>query len=94
MGEGKVKIFDINVESITLYVPSFPFQLLSVGKLTNSLNSVVIFSPFNVVFQDRITKKKIGEGIYKDSLYMLSLQPIEARGIQVGFLQNHLLWHR
>ncbi|KAM1425821.1 hypothetical protein TB2_017749 [Malus domestica] len=94
LGEGKVKLIDTNVESTALYVPSFPFQLLSVGRLTNSLNCDVIFSPFNVIFQDRITKKKIGEGMYKDGLYMLSLQPVEARGLQVGFLKNHLLWHR
>nr|AEJ72555.1 putative retroelement polyprotein [Malus domestica] len=94
LGEGKVKLIDANVESTALYVPSFPFQLLSVGRLTNSLNCDVIFSPFNVIFQDRITKKKIGEGMYKDGLYMLSLQPVEARGLQVGFLKNHLLWHR
>ncbi|KAM1774744.1 hypothetical protein ACFX12_044080 [Malus domestica] len=64
MGKGKLKLLSDEIELTTLYVPSFPFQLLSIGKLTNTLNCLAIFSPHNVVFQDRVTQKKIGEGFY------------------------------
>ncbi|CAL8163237.1 unnamed protein product [Prunus armeniaca] len=60
LGRGKVKLISDSVESTALYVPSFPFQLLSVGRITNSLNCRAIFSHHNAVFQDLATKKLIG----------------------------------
>ena len=51
-GKGKIKI----ALSDILYVPSFPFQLLLVQKLTTSLNCDVIFTPFRGGFQDHYTK--------------------------------------
>lgn len=62
LGTGRVQFFPHCPTYNALIVPSFPTQLLSVGKITNSLNCDVIFSPTSVVFQDRTTKKKIGEG--------------------------------
>ncbi|KAI5336207.1 hypothetical protein L3X38_015473 [Prunus dulcis] len=61
LGREKVKLISDSVEFTALYVPSFPFQLLSVGRITNSLNCRAIFSPHNVVFQDLAIKKLIGE---------------------------------
>ena len=69
---GKIKIFPQSSTSKVLVVPLFPVQLLSVGKITNSLNCDVIFSLSSVIFQDRKTKKMIGEGIYSDGLYLLN----------------------
>ncbi|XP_068331522.1 uncharacterized protein [Pyrus communis] len=64
VGKGKIHLISSDVESEALYVPSFPFQLLSVSKITNSLNCLAIFSPKNVIFQDVVTKKTIGEGFF------------------------------
>ncbi|KAI5354972.1 hypothetical protein L3X38_007867 [Prunus dulcis] len=69
IGKGKIKLLSDNIESMALYIPSFPFQLLSVGKITNSLKCLAIFSSHNVIFQDIATMKTIGEGIYLDGLY-------------------------
>ncbi|KAM1122460.1 hypothetical protein ACFX19_004061 [Malus domestica] len=87
LGKGKINLMSNNVESNALYVPSFPFQLLSVGQLTNSLKCLAIFSPCNVVFQDLVSKKKIGEGFYVNGLYYVS------REIQVpkAFQGEHLM---
>lgn len=60
LGKGKINLVSNKIESRALYVPSFSSQLLSVGKLTNALNCLAILSPHNVIFQDYITKKKIG----------------------------------
>ena len=49
-GTGKVSFFPRSPTSNALVVPSFPVQLLSVGKITNSLNCDVIFSPTFVTF--------------------------------------------
>ena len=61
LGKAKINLMSDKVESSALYVPSFPFQLLSVGKITKTLDCLAIFFPHNVVFQDRITKRKISE---------------------------------
>ena len=68
-GKGKIKIVSKIINSDILYVPSFPFQLLSVHRLTTSLNCDVIFTPFKVLFQDHYTKQKIGEGFHLNGLY-------------------------
>lgn len=36
LGKGKINLVSNKIESSALYVPSFPIQLLSVGKLTNA----------------------------------------------------------
>jgi len=41
-GKGKIKLLSENIKSLVLYVPSFPFQLLSIGKVTKTLNCRVI----------------------------------------------------
>jgi hypothetical protein len=68
-GKGKMKLMSHTVKSDVLYVPSYPFQLLSVKKLTSLLNFEVIFSPYKVIFQDLVTKKMIGEGFHFHGLY-------------------------
>ena len=72
VGKGIVHLISNKIESMALYVPSFPFQLLSVGKITNTLNCLVIFSPQSVIFHDCITKKTFGEGFCLDGLYYIS----------------------
>jgi hypothetical protein len=68
-GKGKIKLISETIMFDVLYVPSFPFQLLLVSKLTSIFNCVVIFSHHRVIFQDRLTKKMIGEGFFLHGLY-------------------------
>jgi len=42
-GKGKIKLLSNNIESSILYVPSFPFQLLFIGKISRTLICHVIF---------------------------------------------------
>uniref|UniRef100_A0A2N9GH48 Integrase catalytic domain-containing protein n=1 Tax=Fagus sylvatica TaxID=28930 RepID=A0A2N9GH48_FAGSY len=55
--------------SNVLYLPEFPFNLLSVHKLTVALHCSIAFFPSYCVFQDLKTKRMIGGGIEKDGLY-------------------------
>jgi len=62
-GKGKIKIVS-KVMSNVLYVPSFPFQLLSVSKVPSTFNCDVTFTHHKVIFHDQLTKKTIGEGFF------------------------------
>ena len=74
-GKGKIKLMSNSIESSILYVPSFPFQLLSIGKITRTLNCRAIFDSQQVLFQDLATKKTIGEGFFFKGLYYFSSHP-------------------
>ena len=94
-GKGKIKIFSDSIESPALFVPSFPFKLLSVGKLTRILHCLAIFSDDNIIFQDRVTKMKIGEGFFLNGLYFISTNS----SLSKCFLLNsnasqQKLWHK
>ena len=95
VGKGKIKLISDQIESTTLYVSSFPFQLLSVGKITRQLNCHAIFSPDQVIFQDIVTKRKIGEGFFLNGLYYLSKDLPKPKSLQVSSSpsQEQLLWH-
>jgi hypothetical protein len=94
-GKGKMKLLSHIVESDVLYVPFFPFQLLSVKRLTSSLNCEVIFSPYKVIFQDLVTKKMIGEGFHLHGLYYFTPDSQISKGFQAMStpVSEHLLWH-
>jgi hypothetical protein len=70
LGTGTTNFLNKNVKDV-LYLPDFNSNLLSVRKITQDLNCDVIFSPNKVTFQDRVTWKKIGEGMFKNGLYYL-----------------------
>ena len=93
-GKGKIKIASKTINSDILYVPSFPFQLLSVQRLTTSLNCDVIFTPFKVFFQDHYTKQKIGEGFHLNGLYFFCDSEVP-KGLQAFYspINDHRLWH-
>jgi hypothetical protein len=94
--EGKIKLLSQTIASPALYVPSFPFKLLSVGRITTSLNCRVVFSPYNVVFQDLVTRKTIGEGFLFQGLYYFSKDFCIPKSFQVtGCLASEpQLWHQ
>ena len=50
LGVGKVKLLSNNLKFTALFVPTFLFQLLSIGKITRTLNCLVTFSPSSVMF--------------------------------------------
>jgi GAG-pre-integrase domain len=70
LGTGTTNFLNEKVKDV-LYLPDFNSNLLSVRKITQDLNYDVIFSPNKVTFQDRVTGKKIGEGMFKNELYYL-----------------------
>ena len=92
LGKGKINLFSKNIESDALYIPSFPFQLLSVGRIVRTLHCLAIFSPYNVIFQDISTKMKIGEGVFLNGLYYVS-KPFLAFQASSSSSFDHLLWH-
>jgi hypothetical protein len=52
-----------NIELLSvLHVPGFPFNLLSISKITKALNCLVSFHPSLCIFQDLKTRKMIGIG--------------------------------
>ena len=57
--------------SFVLYIPDFPFNLLSISKLTKILNCVAIFLSTRCIFQDLKTGKIIGGGHETGGLYYL-----------------------
>ncbi|GJY64728.1 retrovirus-related pol polyprotein from transposon RE2 [Tanacetum coccineum] len=95
LGKGKINLVSKSVESDVLYVPSFPFQLLSVKKLTSSLNCQALFTPSKVIFQDPVTKRMIGEGFLINGLYYFFPDHKISQGFQAYISPNneHILWH-
>ena len=57
--------------TFVLYVPDFPFNLISISKLTRDLHCVFIFSHNSVTLQDRSTGKTIGIGHESQGLFHL-----------------------
>ena len=55
-----------------LYVPNFPFNLISIIKLTRDLHCVLIFSHNSVTLHNRSTGKTIGIGHESQGLFHLS----------------------
>ncbi|RVW45971.1 Retrovirus-related Pol polyprotein from transposon TNT 1-94 [Vitis vinifera] len=95
-GKGKTKLVSKTIESEVLYVPSFPVQLLSVQQLTSTLNCDVLFTSDKVLFQDRITKKTIGEGFQLHGLFYISSDDRLCKGFQASLssTNKHSLWHQ
>ncbi|KAK2437071.1 putative mitochondrial protein [Trifolium repens] len=72
-GIGTVQILpSLSVDSV-LYIPGCPFNLLSVNRLTRSLDCIVTFTNSNVTLQDRCSGRTIGVGCESQGLYYLSL---------------------
>lgn len=60
MGTGSVNLFSRKTD--VLVVPDLKTNLLSMSKCVKDWNCDIIFTLDKVMFQDRITKKMIGEG--------------------------------
>ena len=55
-----------------LYAPECPFNLISISKITRTLNCSITFSDKFVTLQDRSTRKTIGIGRESQGLYHLT----------------------
>ena len=55
-----------------LYVPDFPFNLITISKLTHDLNCFITFSDHFVTLQDWCTGQTIGIGRESQDLFHLS----------------------
>ena len=55
-----------------LYAPECPFNLISISKITRTLNCSITFSDKSVILQDRSTGKTIGIGRESQGLYHLT----------------------
>lgn len=76
------------------HVPSFQFNLLSVHKITQSLNCLVTFFPNICIFQDLSTKKAIGVARECDGLYYLDTSPsFSHASLAMSTLPIADLWH-
>jgi hypothetical protein len=68
-GWGMISIFPKRFIQDVFHVEKCSINLLSISKLANDLNCEVIFKKKNVIFQDPLTKEKIGEGYLETGLY-------------------------
>jgi len=83
--QGKVKLHSQTITSFVLYVPSFPFKLLSIKKITIVLNCVVtLLTILQYCVQDLATKKTISEGFLFQGLYYLQRDPCFFKGLHVN----------
>jgi hypothetical protein len=86
---GTTNILSNNISGV-LYLPNFTSNLLFVSKITKELNYNVIFSLTNVVFQDIVTKRTIGEGKLDNGLYYLD---ISNKALAANSVEDNKLWH-
>jgi Reverse transcriptase (RNA-dependent DNA polymerase)/Integrase core domain/gag-polypeptide of LTR copia-type len=89
-GKGKLNIFQKETDAIV--VPDLKSNLLSVSKCTNDWNCNVIFTPQKVLFQDRISRKMIGEGKLSGGLYVVDSIPSVMAAINPNYASPNL-WH-
>ncbi|KAJ9564855.1 LOW QUALITY PROTEIN: hypothetical protein OSB04_000821 [Centaurea solstitialis] len=75
LGSGTVELTPFVSLSYVLSLHKFSFNLLSVNRITRTLNCSVKFFPDFCVFKDLLTKKIIGRGREADGLYIFEHQP-------------------
>ena len=102
LGAGSISLTPCLSLSSVLHVPNLSHNLLSIGKLTNQLNCLAIFSPTHCWFQDIQTKALIGHGRERGGLYYLDLPPdcektsyscqVEAKQFEAS--EKIWLWHK
>lgn len=69
-GIGNVQLPSISLDHV-LFAPACPYNLVSVSKLTKSLDCSITFVADSVIVQDRSTGKMIGTGHESQGLYHL-----------------------
>jgi len=70
-GVGTIHLLpSLSIDNV-LYVPGSPFNLLSISRLTRSLDCVISFTKDFVCLQDRSSRRIIGIGFKSHGLYHL-----------------------
>ena len=80
----------------TLLVPSLTTKLISVGRLAEDLNCVVLMYPNFCIFQDILTKEILGRSIKRNGLYHLEdLSTGSTCLVERSTQRNNIvLWHK
>jgi Reverse transcriptase (RNA-dependent DNA polymerase)/Integrase core domain/gag-polypeptide of LTR copia-type/GAG-pre-integrase domain len=89
-GLGRTKIFQKDTNAII--VPELKTNLLSISKCTNEWDCNVLFTSQKVVFQDKNSGKKIGEGKQINGLYVLKPETVFCLTTNFNKESPHL-WH-
>jgi hypothetical protein len=89
--DDSIKIYSTIISKVWL-VKNCTSNLLSIQKVTNELNCKLIFSSTNVIFQELISKKVIGEGLMENGLYYLDHKKLNLNIRREDQLST--LWHR
>ena len=78
-----------------LYAPECPFNLISLSKITHTLNCSITFSDKSVILQERSTGKTIGIGCESQGLYLLTSpsSPATCISTDVPLLIHNRLGH-
>ena len=82
----------LSVDSV-LYVPGAPFNLLSISRLTKTLDCVVSFTKDSVFLQDRSSGRIIGKGCESNGLYQLYSHPRICAAVDSSLLLHAQLGH-
>ena len=73
---GTVHFNDMLYLHNVLYLPEFSFNLISITKLTKSLNCQLIFDDKHCLIQDINTLRRIGTAEVSNGLYVLQASPV------------------
>jgi hypothetical protein len=68
-GWGIINIFPKDFLQDVFFVENYSVNLLSIRKLATELSCEIIFKKNIMIFQDLVTKEKIGEGFFENGLY-------------------------
>ena len=89
---GTIKFNDKITLKDVLCFPFFNLNLMSLSKITSSLNCCVVFIPHGCVLQDLATGRMIGSGKQHAGLYYMSPLPNQAHAYQISTDPD--LWHK
>lgn len=79
-------LFHSNHSIVTdvLHVPNLSCNLLSMSKLTRDLNCLVYFTPSTCIFQDQISRKRIGSADAISGLYYFRHESIVSHHVKAA----------
>lgn len=95
-GKGSIHATSSLPLSSVFHVPNFGVNLLSLSRVTCDLNCSVTFFPDHCLFQDLITRKRIGSGREEHGLYILDqTNKLTHLSLQLPSTKEDIwLWHR
>ena len=76
-----------------LYIPGSPFNLLSISRLTSSLDCIIFFTKESVFLQDRSSGRTIGIGCESQGLYRLNTSALAGSVVDSSLLIHAQLGH-